>query len=323
MKQQSLADTDFALKPKETKRQRFLAEMDAVVPWARLVAVIAPHYPKGGNGRPPMPLEAMLRVHFMQQWFALSDPGMEESLHDIPALRRFAGFDAGCDALPDESTILRFRHLLERHNLAERLFAEVRELLTERGLMVRQGTIVDATLIAAPPSTKNQSKTRDPAMSQTRKGNQWYFGAKAHIGVDAQWGLVHTVEVTTAKVADITMLPKLLHGEEEIVFADGGYHTAARTLSSPPPVTGPLILTPYKRRAGGELSEDQKAQNRVLSAIRAYVEHPFRVLKRQFGYVKVRYKGLAKNAAQMTTLFALGNLYRARVPLLIQRERCA
>lgn len=324
MKQRSLADEGgFALKSKPTKRQRFLTEMDAVVPWARLVAVIEPFYPKGGNGRPPMPLETMLRIHFMQQWFALSDPAMEESLYDIPAMRRFAGLDAGEDALPDESTILRFRHLLEKHGLAERLFAEVRALLTERGLMVRQGTIVDATLIAAPPSTKNVEGKRDPAMSQTKKGNQYYFGAKAHIGVDAQHALVHTVAVTTAKVADISMTEALLHGSEEIVFGDGGYHKASRTLSSARPESGPLILTPYKRRAGQDLTHDQRQQNRALASVRALVEHPFRVLKRQFGYTKVRYKGLAKNAAQITTLFALVNLYRVRVPLLIQRERCA
>lgn len=225
MKQLSLAESEFVKKPKATRRQVFLAEMDCVVPWARLRALIEPHYPKVGakGGRPPKPLETMLRIHFMQQWFALSDPAMEEALHDMPVMRAFAGLDAGVDAIPDETTILNFRHLLEGNGLAAAIFAEVNGLLAERGLLLRQGTLVDATLIAAPSSTKNQEGKRDPEMSQTKKGNQWYFGMKAHIGVDADSGLVHTVVGTTAKVSDMAMFDACLHGTEERVAADRGY----------------------------------------------------------------------------------------------------
>lgn len=316
MKQQSFAEHVFTKQPKATKRRQFLAEMDKVVPWALLCGVIEPFYPKAGKGRPPVPLETMLRIHFMQQWFALSDPAMEEALHDMPVMRGFAGLDAGIDAMPDESTILRFRHLLEKQGLAQQLLAQVNALLGEKGLMLRQGTIVDATLIAAPSSTKNAEGKRDPAMSQTKKGNQWYFGAKAHIGVDVHSGLVHTIAVTTAKVADISQLAVLLHGEECLVLGDGGYHRADRTLEAAAPETGPRILTPFKRKAGGTLTDWQQRVNQALSKLRAIVEHPFRVVKRQFGYVKVRYRGLAKNAAQMVTLFALTNLYLARRALL-------
>ncbi len=263
-----------------------------------------------------MPLGTMLRIHFMQQWFGYSDPAMEEALQDIPLLRRFAGLDAFEDVMPDESTILRFRHLLEQHDLAAAIFAEVAGVLSEKGLAMKRGSIVDATLIAAPSSTKNQDKQRDPEMTQTKKGNQWHFGMKAHIGVDAESGLIHTVECTTAKVADITMMDACLHGEETIAFGDRGYHKANRTLEHFEKEGDLSILTPTKKPVGGKLTDEQKAFNRMLSAVRAIVEHPFRVVKRQFGFVKVRYRGLKKNTGQIVTLLALANLWLARKRLL-------
>lgn len=320
-KQMSLAETGYLPRSvKVTRKEKFLGEMERVVPWSRLEALIEPHYfVKGARGgRVANPLTSMLRIHFLQQWFGYSDLSMEEALHDQPLLRRFAGLDAFEDALPDETTILRFRHLLERHELAGAIFAEVHALLEEKGLTLKRGTIVDATLIAAPSSTKNRDKKRDPEMTQTQKGQQYHFGMKAHIGVDADSGLVHTVQCTTAKVADVTMMEKCLHGEEVVVLADRGYHKRTRTVERLEKEGGRLILTPSKRMPGGELSGPQRAVNRALSALRALVEHPFRVIKRQFGYNKVRYRGLAKNTAQIVTLFALSNLWQARGRLLAQ-----
>jgi len=317
MKQLSLAETGFLPKAgKQTRKAVLLAEMAKVVPWCRLETLIKPFYPKKGNGRPPMPLGTMMRIHFIPQWFGYSDPAMEEALHDVPLLRRFAGLDAFKDVMPDESTILRFRHLLDKHDLAVAIFAEVNAVLSEKGLSMKRGTVVDATLIAAPSSTKNEDKKRDPEMTQTKKGNQWHFGMKAHIGVDAESGLIHTVACTTAKVADITMMESCLHGEEAIVFGDRGYHKKNRTLDDFEKEGDLSVLTPTKKPAGGALTEEQKAFNRMLSAVRAIVEHPFRVVKRQFGFVKVRYRGLAKNAGQIVTLFALTNLWLARKRLL-------
>lgn len=316
MKQLSLAESEFVKKPKATRRQVFLAEMDRVVPWARLCALIEPHYPKTGakGGRPPKPLETMLRIHFMQQWFSLSDPAMEEALHDMPVMRAFAGLDAGVDAIPDETTILNFRHLLEARSLAAAIFAEVNGLLAERGLLLKQGTLVDATLIAAPSSTKNLEGKRDPEMSQTKKGNQWYFGMKAHIGVDADSGLVHTVVGTTAKVSDMAMFDACLHGDEERVAADRGYdYPKLRDALAERCVADYIGI---KTKPGRSLSAWAEHLNRVIASIRAKCEHPFRVVKRQFGYVKVRYRGLAKNTAQLMTLFALSNLWMARRTLL-------
>ena len=316
MKQLGLDDSGFVKKPKRTRKQQFLEEMDKVIPWEALLRLIEPHYPKAGNGRPPLPMEAMLRIHFMQQWFNYSDPGMEEALHDIPVLRRFAGLDATVDKIPDESSILHFRHLLERHDLAQTMLATINALLIERGLILNKGTMVDATLVAAPPSTKNREKKRDPEMSSTKKGNQWYFGMKAHIGVDTANGLVHSVIGTAAKVPDVVMTDQLLHGEEETVHGDKGYTTNERNLSARAPKQGPVWCFPYKKPAGGELPEWKQAINRRLSSLRAKVEHPFRVIKRQFGYTKVRYRGLEKNTAQLTMLFALSNLYMERRQLL-------
>ncbi|MGK2953522.1 MAG: IS5 family transposase [Thiobacillus sp.] len=301
-------------KPKQTRRERFLLEMESVVPWSRLLAVIEPHYPKAGNGRRPYELPAMLRIHFMQQWFGYADPAMEEALHDIPLLRRFAGLDAGTDTMPDDTTILNFRHLLETHGLSARLFAEVNGLLTEKGLLLREGTTVDATLIAAPPSTKNREGKRDSAMTQTKKGNQWYFGMKAHIGVDNRSGLVHTVVGTTAKTSDMSQFGELLHGDEERVSADRGYDYPQIHVHLEQNLIEDWVAR--KAKPGKPLDAWTRGLNHAIAQLRAIGEHPFRILKRQFGYTKVRYRGLEKNTAQLVTLFALGNLYQARRTLL-------
>ena len=316
MRQASFADLAFDTKKKTTKRERFLAEMNEVVPWARLLAVlIEPHYPKGERGRPPLGLETMLRVYLVQQWYALSDPLVEESLYDSEAVRRFVGLRLGEDAVPDESTVLQFRRLLERHHLTERLFADVAGFLAERGLLLSHGTIVDATIIHTPSSTKNEERQRDPEMAQTRKGNQYYFGMKAHIGVDARNGLMHRLMTSTASTADVTMMDTLLHGGEREVYGDKGYVSEARRRAFK--VRGARRWgVARKAKPGKPLSERDRERNRRLSSVRSKVEHVFRVVKRQFGYVKVRYRGLAKNTAQMFTMFALSNLYLARRQLL-------
>ena len=264
-----------------------------------------------------MPLSAMLRIHFMQQWFGYSDPTMEEALYDIPMLRAFAGLDALDDHLPDETTILRFRHLLEKHRLAEAIFDEVQAVLLEHNLLLKQGSVVDATLIDAPSSTKNKAKERDPEMSQTKKGNQWYFGMKAHIGADVQSGLVHTITDTTAKDSGHSQLKACLHGEEQFVLADCGYHKNSRTWNQLEVEDDVAIITPYKKPSHRHLNNDEKRTNKWLAKHRAKVGHPFRVIKRQFGFNKVRYRGLAKNTAQLKTLFALCNVWMARHELAI------
>ena len=306
-----------AMKKKVTRREQFLAEMDAVVPWGRLLALIAPHYPKAGpkGGRPPMLLETMLRVYFLQNWYALSDPMAEETLYDSESMRRFAGIELGDDRIPDETTILNFRHLLERHGLTEALFAEVNGHLAEKGITLRSGTLVDATIIDAPSSIKNKAGARDPEMSSTKKGNAWYFGMKAHVGVDVDSGIVHSVEATTAKVHDSRVWDELLHGDETSVWADKGYVSAEREAAfcKDEKVWGVMRKAPK----GGKLDEIDEATNRVIARVRAKVEHPFRVLKRQFGHMKTRYRGLAKNRAQLFTLFALGNLFLVRRRLLM------
>ncbi|MCW8308439.1 IS5 family transposase [Acidiphilium sp. PA] len=313
--QRSFAVYDgFRKQRKITRRGVFLAEMERVLPWRRLEALIKPHYPLAGRGRKPYRLSTMLRIHFLQHWYGYSDPGMEEALHDIPALRRFAGLDAGESRMPDETTILNFRHLLEAHQLAESLFQEVVSVLTEQGLILRESTIVDATLIAAPPSTKNQARQRDPEMTSSKKGNQWHFGMKAHIGVDTAHGLVHTLEVTTGKVSDYSMAETLLHGDEQTAHGDRGY---ADKIREPDRVraeneAGPRWFVPFKRTKGCDTTPEQKRLNRLMAALRSAVEHPFRVLKRQFGYTKVRYRGLFKNEQHLFSQFALVNLYIAR-----------
>lgn len=296
--------------------------MNLVVPWAELVSLIAPHAPAPGakGGRPPFAVETMLRIHFVQQWFNLSDPAMEEALYDMALFREFVGLDAGEDNLPDESTILRFRHLLESHNLSLQILATVNATLAAKGLLLKSGTVVDATLIAAPSSTKNSSGERDPEMHQTKKGNQWHFGMKAHIGVDADSGLVHTVVGTAANVNDVTQAHALVHGEETNVLADAGYQGVdKRAETQGIDVNWHVAMRPGKRKVLDKSTPmgailDQLEQ--VKARIRAKVEHPFRVIKRQFGHVKVRYRGLAKNTAQLHTLFALSNLWMVRRTLL-------
>ena len=318
MKQMSLGNSGFDLSPKRTRKREFLDEMNQVVPWADLTMLIEPHYPKGKTGRPPFGIATMLRIHFMQQWFGLSDPAMEEALHDVPLYREFAGLDAGITRLPDETTILRFRHLLETHRLAGPMLAAINELLRSKGLMLRAGTVVDATLISAPSSTKNADGERDPEMHQTKKGNQWHFGMKAHIGADAESGLVHTVIGTAANVNDVTQGHALLHGDETDAFGDAGYQGVAKREDAGP-ANWHVAMRPGKRRA---LDRSRKSNaiideiERIKASIRAKVEHPFRVIKRQFGFVKVRYRGLAKNTAQLTTLFALSNFWMSRHRLM-------
>jgi IS5 family transposase len=315
MKQSSL---DLNLSNKKTRKREFLFEMDRVVPWAALVELIAPYYPEGKNGRPPFALETMLRVHFMQQWFTLSDPAMEEAFFDIPLYREFAKLDAH-GRLPDESTILRFRHRLEEHKLAEQILATVNELLTSKGLLLKVGTAVDATLIAAPTSTKNKDKARDPEMHSSKKGNQWYFGMKAHIGVDADSGLVHAVRGTAGHVHDINEGNSLLHGQEQMVFADAGYQGIEKRADAKLEAKWYVAMRPGKRKAldKGHAADAMLDEAEKLKAgVRAKVEHPFRVVKRQFGHVKVRYRGLKKNTQQLMTLFALSNLWMVRSKLM-------
>ena len=311
-------DLGLTLTTKRTRKGEFLAQMERVVPWADLVDLIAPYYPEGKNGRPPFALETMLRVHFMQQWFSLSDPAMEEAFFDTPLYREFAQLSAH-GRLPDESTILRFRHRLEKHKLAEQILVVVNALLTERGLLLKVGTAVDATLIPAPSSTKNKDKARDPEMRSSKKGNQWYFGMKAHIGVDADSGLVHTVRGTSGHVGDITEGNSLLHGQETDAFGDAGYQGVAKRPDAKDSVTWHIAMKPGKRKM---LRKDKasdvlvNALEKLKAGIRAKVEHPFRVVKRQFAYTKVRYRGLKKNTAQLVTLFALSNLWMVRGKLL-------
>lgn len=315
-KQPAFPSLKHALKKKVTRREQFLAEMDAVVPWGRLLALIEPHYPKAGakGGRPPMPLESMLRIYFLQNWYALSDPMAEETLYDSEAMRRFAGIELGDDRIPDETTILNFRHLLERHGLTEAIFAEVNAHLADKGITLRSGTLVDATIIDAPASTKNKAGARDPEMTSTKKGNDWFFGMKAHVGVDADSGVTHSLETTTARVHDSQVWDELLHGGETSVWADKAYVSAEReaAFEGPGKVWGVMRKAPK----GGELHPIDADINRIIAMVRARVEHPFRVVKRQFGHVKTRYRGLAKNRAQLFTLFALGNLFLVRRRLM-------
>lgn len=312
------ASLGFSLSVRKTRKAIFLEQMDCVVPWSRLVDLIAPHYPQGRTGRPPFELETMLRTHFLQQWFNLSDPAMEEAFFDTPLYREFVGL-ADNTRLPDESTILRFRHRLEKHNLATQMLDEVNAILLERGLMLKEGSAVDATLIAAPSSTKNKDKTRDPEMHSSQKGNQWYFGMKAHIGVDADSGLVHTVRCTSGNDHDITQAHRLLHGHEKTVWADAGYQGVEKRPGADPTVNWHVAMRPGKRKAlkhGGEMGELLEKAEKFKASVRAKVEHPFRVIKRQFGYMKTRYRGLKKNGAQIVTLFALSNLWMARHELM-------
>ncbi len=318
----SLSESGYERKTKRTRKREFLDEMNLVVPWAELVSLIVPHAPAPGAkaGRPPFAVETMLRIHFIQQWFNLSDPAMEEALYDTPMFREFAGLDMGEENLPDESTILRFRHLLEQNSLSLQILATVNATLTAKGLLLKSGTVVDATLIAAPSSTKNSSGERDPEMHQTKKGNQWHFGMKAHIGVDADSGLVHTVVGTAANVNDVTQAHALVHGEETDVFADSGYQgVGKREETQDIAVNWHVAMRAGKRKVldkNTPMGAIMDKLEQTKARIRAKVEHPFRVIKRQFGHVKVRYRGLAKNTAQLHTLFALSNLWMVRRTLL-------
>src|SRR5712672_694665 len=319
-RQCSFSQAEYAGKKKQTRRDKFLAEMEQVVPWARLVDRLQPFYPKGERGRPPVGLERMLRIYFLQQWYGLADEALEDALYDSQALRGFAGIDLNRDPVPDATTLLKFRHWLERHELTKVLFDEIGAMLAERGLLMRQGTIVDATIIAAPPSTKNQEKARDPEMHRKRKGNQWHFGMKAHIGVDVASGVVHTVTGTAANEADINQMAAVLHGQESAVFADAGYtgadkrpELAEREVSWNIAIRRSIIKALPK-----SLRDWAEPVERALSQVRAWVEHPFHIVKNLFRHKKLRYRGLTKNTAQLHTLFALANLVIAKKTLLAQ-----
>jgi len=309
MKQTSFASIAWQAKGKVTRRERFLSEMDRVIPWARLCALIEPHYPQGTRGRPLMPLERMLRIYFMQQWFNLSDPAAEDALYDSESIRRFAGVELAEDAVPDETTILKFRHLLERHRLTEAIFAEVRALLEQRGLLLKSGTIVDATIISAPSSTKNATDSRDPEMHQVRKGKNWHFGMKLHVGTDRH-GLVHSLTGTAANVADITQIDQLLHGAERTVYGDQAYWSEEHRQHCAQ--AGIAYRVNRRGHAARPLTAHQKRINRARSRVRARGEHAFRVVKQLWGFAKTRYRGLAKNTARAFSAFALANLYLMR-----------
>jgi IS5 family transposase len=314
MRQLTLASVNFDKHGKLTRRAAFLAEMDKVVPWRELCALVEPFYPKAGHGRPPIGLERMLRLHLLQHWFNLSDPAAEEALYESLSMRRFVGIDLGREAVPDETTILNFRHLLERHNLGKALFDRVNDYLASRGLKVTGGTIVDATIIAAASSTKNEAQARDPEMHQTRKGQQWYFGMKLHIGVDSKSKLIHSMETTAANVHDAKVLGELLHGGETRVYGDQAYRGQRAVICARAPNAKDFTNRRYRHR--GVVDEVERGKNRTKSAVRAKVEHPFRVIKQVFGFVKVRYRGLAKNRHRLWVSCGLANLFMVRHRLL-------
>jgi len=316
MKQQSFASQAvFEKYGRKSRRELFLDEMEKIVPWSGLESLVRPHYTKAGNGRQPVGLSIMLRTYFVQQWFNLSDPGAEELLYESAAVRRFVGVDLGIAPAPDETTILRFRHLLEKHDLGGLMLDAVNVHLEAKGIQIQTGTIVDATILHAPSSTKNEAGKRDPEMHQTKKGNQWYFGLKAHIGVDAKEGHVHSLATSAANVADMHMLPGLLHGEERKVWGDAGYQGQTEAIQEAAPKAQDMTCrrTKFKDR----VDELQKKKNRSKSSVRAKVEHPFRILKRVFGFDKVRYRGIAKNHHRLCANFALVNLYMHRKRLAV------
>jgi len=311
--QPSFSQAEFATKKKTTRREKFLARPEALIPWPQLLAVIAPFYPKGERGCPPVGLERILRVYFLQQWYGLADEALEDALYDSQALQSFARIDLQAEGVPDATTLLKFRRLLGTHDLCQGLFAAINADLSARGLWLREGTLVDATLIAAPSSTKNQQKQRDPEMHQTRKGNQWYFGMKAHIGADRDSKLVHTVVVTAAHVADVTKTAELLHGQEQQVHADAGYtgvEKRAEIVALERKIDWQIARKrgAIKALAEGAEQEALRAVEKVKASVRAFVEHPFHIVKNLFHYRKVRYRGLARNGHQLYTLFALANV---------------
>jgi IS5 family transposase len=315
MTQKTLAMvTGFERYTKKTRRAEFLEEMEQVVPWRQLCALVEPHYPQAGQGRPPVGVERMLRMYFLQQWFNLSDPAVEEALYDSMVLRQFVGIDLGREPVPDETTVCKFRHLLEEHNLGEQILGTVNLHLQSKGVRITTGTIVDATILHAPSSTKNREQKRDPEMHQTRKGKQWYFGMKAHVGVDSKSKVIHTAVVTAANVADVTVLPDLLHGEETRVWGDQAYRGQTEVIHQCAPLAQDCTHRRYRYK--NRIDEVERAKNRNKSSIRSKVEHVFAVMKLKFGFVKVRYRGLKKNANRLFTTCALVNLFMARRKLL-------
>ncbi len=315
MRQSTFSEAGFDKYRKQTRKERFLEEMEQIIPWSDLSAVIEPFYPNPkGAGRRPIGIERMLRIHFLQHWFNLSDPAVEEALYDSRSMRRFAGIDLGREPAPDETTICKFRHLMEKHNLGERLFVLVNEYLSENGLQVKRGTIVDASIIDAPSSTKNRKKERDPQMHSTRKGNQWYFGMKAHIGVDSRSKLIHSVVATSANVHDSQVLPALLHGKETRVWGDSAYTGQKAVLSRVAPHA--KDFTQAKGSRYRKLTQTERLKNRTKSRVRSKVEHSFFIIKRQFGFTKVRYRGLEKNTHRLVVACALSNLVMAKKVLL-------
>lgn len=321
MKQMTLSAGGFDRHGKTTRRAAFLAEMDRVVPWAALCALIEPVYPKAGNGRPPIGLERMLRIYFLQNWFNLSDPAVEEALYDSLSMRNFVGIDLGREGAPDETTVCKFRHLLEAHDLGKQLFEEVGRHLQANGMKVSTGTIVDASIINAPSSTKNREGKRDPEMCQTKKGNQWYFGMKAHIGVDSKTKLIHSVVATSANVHDKHPIPQLLHGRERRVYGDSAYASQKALIRQAAPRA--KDFTNRKASRHRPLTEREREKNRRKSQVRAKVEHAFLIIKRVFGFAKVAYRGLAKNGNRLFVVAALANLFMARHHLFrVQGDRC-
>jgi IS5 family transposase len=315
MKQRTLAMANgFERYGKKTRRAEFLEEMELVVPWAELCALVEPVYPKAGNGRPPVGLERMLRIYFLQQWFNLSDPAVEEALYDSVVMRQFVGIDLGCEPVPDETTACKFRHLLEEHGLGGKILEAVNLYLQSKGVKITTGTIVDATIIHAPCSTKNREQKRDPEMHQTKKGKQWYFGMKAHVGVDSQTKLIHSVVATAANVADSVVLPELLHGEETKVWGDQAYRGQTEAIREAAPEAQDMTHKQYRYK--DRIDEIEQAKNRTKSRVRSKVEHVFGVLKLKFGFVKVRYRGLKKNATRLFATCALVNLFLVRRRLL-------
>jgi IS5 family transposase len=327
MMQASFSELEYAAKKKVTRRDRFLGEIDVVTPWSALVAEIEPFYPRGtGRGRPPIGVERMLRMYIAQQCFGLSDEGIEDAIYDSQAIRGFVGIDLARESAPDATTLLKFRRSLEKHNLTERIFAAINTLLAVKGLMLKEGTVVDATIIAAPSSTKNQSGERDPEMHQTKKGNQWHFGMKAHIGVDAESGITHTLVTTPGNTNDVTQAHALLHGDEKVVFGDAGYQgIEKREESQNSDVQWEVAMRPGKRKALPDtaIGRLQEKIEKLKASVRAKVEHPFHIVKNIFGMKKVRYRGLAKNTAQLYTLFGLANLLIAKRRLFALNARGA
>jgi len=311
MKQRSLGSQSvFEKYGRKSRRELFLDEMELIVPWAELMALVEPYYAKAGKGRQPVGLAIMLRTYFVQQWFNLSDPGVEEALYESPVVRRFVGVDLGVAPAPDETTVLRFRHLLEKHSLGGQMLDTVNEHLESKGIKIQTGTIVDASIIHAPSSTRNEAGKRDPEMHQTKKGNQWFFGLKTHIGVDSKEGHVHSVATTAASVADKHMLPDLLHGEERKVWGDGGYQGQTEAIKQAAPFA--QDMTCKRTKFKNYVDEQAKRKNTTKSSVRAKVEHVFRILKRVFGFDKTRYRGIAKNHHRLCANFALVNLYMHR-----------